>query len=334
MLKRAAVIVMLCLSVPVLQAQEEQVMEESFMHRFLTPSDTFNRQRLTLVLGTETALYSGAVYALYQYWYKDFDTEPFHFFNDNAEWLQMDKAGHLYTAYFENNLATELYLWTGMEKKKAYWSGFATASLFQLTIELFDAYSAKWGFSPGDFAFNTLGAGLSTAQFLMWDEQRIRVKFSQRFPSYDGFDPIVQARASSLYGSSGPERLIKDYNGLTTWLSVNPYPFLKQDTRWPRWLMVSAGYGAHGMFGGFDNYWCEDAAVSPEDCSPESLIDYRNDIERIRQYYLSFDIDLTAIETNSPFWNMMFEVLSIVKIPMPTLEYNSDGRLNFYPLYF
>jgi hypothetical protein len=30
----------------------------------------------------------------------------------------------------------------------------------------------------------------------------------------------------------------------------------------------------------------------------------------------------------------MFEVLSIVKIPMPTLEYNSDGRLNFYPLYF
>ena len=31
---------------------------------------------------------------------------------------------------------------------------------------------------------------------------------------------------------------------------------------------------------------------------------------------------------------MMFEILSIVKIPAPAIEFNGDGRVNFYPLYF
>jgi hypothetical protein len=36
------------------------------------------------------------------WWFKPtlvYDYPIFHFINDNAEWLQMDKAGHIYSSY-------------------------------------------------------------------------------------------------------------------------------------------------------------------------------------------------------------------------------------------
>lgn len=326
-------VVLFLLAISFGKVQAQEVEKPPFLHDFIATTDTFNSNRLGLVLGAEGTIYTGAVVALYQYWYKNYPSEPFHFFNDNEEWLQMDKAGHVFTAYFETNLTTGLYKWTGMEDRKAYWSGFATASVFQLTIELFDAYSEKWGFSIGDFAANTLGAGLSAAQNFAWDEQRIQVKFSSHFVDYSGFDQAVQDRAVSLYGSTGPEKVLKDYNGLNTWVSVNPYKFLQEDTWWPKWLMVSGGYGANGLYGGFTNTWCDDPLVRPEDCPPELLTDFSS-LDRYRQYYLSLDVDLTAIETESPFWNMMFEILSIVKVPAPAIEFNQGGSIKLYPLYF
>ena len=47
--------------------------------------------------------------------------------------------------------------------------GFAYASLFQASFEVLDGYSAKWGFSIPDIAFNTVGAGLYTSQELLWN---------------------------------------------------------------------------------------------------------------------------------------------------------------------
>jgi hypothetical protein len=257
----------------------------------------------------------------------------FHFFNDNGEWLQQDKMGHLFTAYFETNITTSLYNWTGMKKEKAYWAGAVTGSLFQLTIEVFDGFSEKWGFSYGDFLFNSLGAGLAMSQNYLWDQQRIRVKFSSHFIDYSGYDDAVQQRAENLYSTSGPEKIIKDYNGLTTWLSVNPTMFTHEETRFPEWLMVSVGYGAEGLLGGFQNAWCSDDNIKPEECHTESLINY-NHIDRYRQYYLSVDFDFTQIKTRCQFLKMLFELLSIIKIPAPAVEFNEGKGVKFYALYF
>jgi hypothetical protein len=41
----------------------------------------------------------GALVGLNQLWYADYARSDFHFINDNAEWLQMDKAGHIYSSY-------------------------------------------------------------------------------------------------------------------------------------------------------------------------------------------------------------------------------------------
>ncbi|MFZ1611780.1 MAG: DUF2279 domain-containing protein [Chitinophagales bacterium] len=310
-----------------------QVDSSKFLNPFLTPATEYNSKRFGLVLGTEAVLYTGATIALYHYWYKNYPQSAFHFFNDDGEWLQQDKMGHMYTAYFETNLTTAMYRWTGMKKENAYWAGFATASLFQLTIEVFDGFSAEWGFSWGDFAANTFGAGLATGQNFLWDEQRIRLKFSQHFVDYSSYPLEVQDRAAFLYGSSGPEKVIKDYNGLTTWLSVNPSMFMKEDNHFPKWLMFSAGYGADGIFGGYENIWCSNTDIKYENCPDDLLIDYSS-IPRTRQYYLSFDVDLTAFKGKSPFWNMVLEIASILKFPAPAIEFNQGGNTKWYWLYF
>jgi hypothetical protein len=45
------------------------------------------------------AIVYGALVGLNQLWYADYPKSDFHFINDNAEWLQMDKAGHIYSSY-------------------------------------------------------------------------------------------------------------------------------------------------------------------------------------------------------------------------------------------
>jgi len=303
------------------------------LYTFVTPAEEFNSKRLGLILGTETVLYTGASLALYQYWYKDYPLSDFHLFNDNGEWLQYDKVGHFYTTYFETNITTGFYKWTGMKDNKAYLAGAITSSVLQLTIEVFDGFSDKWGFSIGDFAANTLGATFSAGQNYLWDEQRIKVKFSSHYEDYSSYDEIVQNRAASLFGTTGPEKVLKDYNGQTTWLSVNPSMFMQDDSRFPKWLMISAGYSVAGLLGGYENKWCDDPLIRPEDCDPENLTDYSN-IDRYRQYYLSLDLDLTQIETSSPYLKMLFEVLNIVKFPFPAIEFNQGHGVKLKPLYF
>jgi len=56
--------------------------------------------------------------------------------------------------------------------------------------------------------------------------------------------------------------------------------------------------------------------------------------ERYRQYFLSLDIDWSKIPTKSKFMKAVFEGLNFIKIPFPTLEYNSLGQFKGHWLYF
>ena len=46
---------------------------------------------------------------LNQTWYSQYERVPFHFFDDNAGWLQIDKVGHAWTAYIESYYICLLY---------------------------------------------------------------------------------------------------------------------------------------------------------------------------------------------------------------------------------
>jgi uncharacterized protein YfiM (DUF2279 family) len=263
----------------------------------------FNKKRLAVVLSSEAVLYGGSLVGLNELWYKDYPRSSFHFFDDNDEWMQMDKIGHLTTSYYIGRVGIGFMNWTGMKRKKAIWFGGMLGSLYQTTIEVLDGYSSEWGFSAGDFAANTAGSLLCVGQQLAWDEQRIVLKFSFMQSKYSRFRPDV-------LGNTLTENILKDYNGQTYWLSVNPSSFMSSGTKFPKWLNIAVGYGADGMTGGSFNPPYIDANGSQV---------YN---ERYRQFYLSLDVDLTRIKTRSKVLKTIFYAVGYLKIPAPALEFN------------
>jgi len=77
-----------------------------------------NKQRIIQLGVANMAVTAGSMAALYNTWYKDYRSAPFHFFNDNDEWLQMDKAGHIWSAYTISRLTGESFKWAGYSHKK------------------------------------------------------------------------------------------------------------------------------------------------------------------------------------------------------------------------
>lgn len=307
-------------------------------YQLLEPADTFNRSRFWLAAGTGAGIYAGASIGLWHAWYQSFELTGFHTFNDAGEWEHMDKIGHSFTTYIESELIFQGARWTGMSREKAMWTGAGGAMLLQTTIEVMDGFSAKWGFSWSDMAFNAAGAGLFVGQELLWKEQRLRFKVSNIRPAYTT-DPIysvdggavssLRERAFDLFGASFAEAFLKDYNGQTLWLSVNPSAFLlprNPESSFPKWLNVSIGYGAENMYGGFANTWTDEAGnrfILDEAAYP-----------RYRQFYLSLDVDLTRIRTRSRLLKLLFGAINWIKIPAPTLEINTKGDVLFRPVYW
>jgi hypothetical protein len=265
-----------------------------------------NKKRFAFVTGTEAALYGGSLVGLNELWYKDYPRSSFHSFNDNSEWLQMDKVGHMTTSYYIGRVGVGLNRWSGVDRKKGIWFGGMLGSVYQSTLEMLDGFSSEWGFSWGDFAANTAGSLMVIGQELAWNDQRVVLKFSFHQSEYASYRP-------ELLGSNLQENILKDYNGQTYWLSVNPASFIGPDSRFPKWLNIAFGYGANGMTGG--------------DFNPPYIDAEGNQVrfDRYRQYYLSLDVDLTRIHTRSVFLRTLFYSIGYLKIPAPAIEFSKKG---------
>ena len=278
---------------------------------FLTPSDTLNKKRQNTVIVTEAALASVTLLGLNQLWYADYPRSNFHFINDNDEWLQMDKVGHMYSAYHLGRFGAEMMNWSGANQKNQLVYGATLGFAFLTAVEVLDGFSSEWGASSGDIIANATGTALYVSQELLWREQRITPKFSFHTTHY------ANLRPESL-GSSLNEQLLKDYNGQTYWLSVNLHSFAKE-TKIPKWLNVAFGYGADGMLTG--------------NLQNDNVNSIQNP-ERFRQFYLSLDVNLAKIDTKSHFLKTIFSIFNTIKIPAPTLEYSANKGLKAYALYF
>ncbi len=282
---------------------------------FFNPSDTCNTQRVKLVAYSTAGIYIAGMTGLYQIWYKDYDLIHFHFFDDYNEWYQYDKLGHVGSSYYLSRWGMGLYRWTGIKRKKAIWIGGTVGLGFMTTIEIFDGFSAEWGFSISDIAANTLGTAMAISQQLMWDEQRISFKYSFLPSDYARYRP-------DLFGKTFPEKLVKDYNGQTVWLSANIKSFIqKKDTRFPAWLNVAAGYGIEGLTG---------ARFNPESFNGKPIPPF----ERYRQFYLAPDIDFSKIRTEKKGLKFLFSILGFIKIPAPAIEFNRVNKIKFHALHF
>lgn len=241
-------------------------------------------------------------------------------YNDAGEWFQMDKVGHAWTAYNTSRATTAMWQWAGLAEGKAVLTGSLSGFAYLTVIELLDAHTEKWGWSWADIGANAAGSSLFAAQQLTWKEQRIQFKFSSHKKQYG---PDVESRANELFGKSLPERLLKDYNGQTYWFSFNVQSFFPK-ANFPSWLNLAVGYGADGMFGGYEN-------IAQDKNGTVTF--YRPDIKRMRQWYLSPDIDLTKIKTNNKTLRTVLAALNTIKIPAPSLEF-SGGKFRGRWLHF
>lgn len=284
------------------------VVAQSKINQFLKPSDSLNTSRRNTVVITEASLATTALIGLDQLWYADYQRSKFKTINDSGEWLQMDKVGHVFTSYQLGRLSSNTLSWAGVNRKQRLIYSTTIGLGFLTAVEVMDGFSAEWGFSWSDMAANTLGTGLFIGQELIWEEQRILLKYSFHQTRF------AEQRPDKL-GNGLAEELLKDYNGQTYWLSANMNSFLNTDYL-PDWLNLAFGYGAEGMLTGEPN-------------DPQ----FPNQ-SRTRQYYLSLDMDLSKIKTKSHLLKTIFDVLNVIKVPFPTLELNSKGRLKMHYIYY
>lgn len=286
------------------------VLSQSKFDQFLKPSDTLNKPRRNAVIITEVSLASLTLIGLDQLWYADFPRSKFKTINDADEWLQMDKLGHVFSAYQFGRVGANALNWAGVRKKDQLIYGATLGFGFLTAVELFDGYSEEWGFSWSDMAANGLGTGLYIGQELLWDEQRVTLKYSFHQTYF------AKQRPDKL-GDGLLEEVLKDYNGQTYWLSANLSSFLK-NSKIPKWLNVAIGYGGTGMLTG----------------KTENVENFMVTQERYRQWYLSLDVDLSRIQTKSRFLRTVFDVFNVIKLPFPAIEFNGKNGVKLHYIYF
>lgn len=302
--------------------------------RFLTPADTFDRQRFRLSAGAAAGIYAGFSVGLWQAWYKGYELEGFHTFDDRGEWIGMDKLGHSYTAYHYARWAHQGLQWSGVRPTRAVGLAVGVSTVLQSTVEVMDGFSSEWGFSWSDVAMNALGAGGFAGQELLWGEQRVNVKMSSwrvdhstapLLPvSESGTATSLAERAAELYGTTPWQRFIKDYNAQTLWLTANPDLLLGRDEPRLPWLNLAFGYSVDNVYGAQGNTWrANGQRYRPGDLAP-----------RQREYVLSLDIDFERIPTRSPALKTLLHLVNHFKVPAPAIVLRGQEGLQARWLYY
>lgn len=265
---------------------------------------TVNKKKLRTFAFVSGAAYGITLVGLNELWFSNSEKQAFHFFNDNAEWMQVDKLGHVFSTYYLSYGTSKALASCNLPQRKAAFWGAFTGFLVMVPIEIMDGYSASYGASTGDLIANTAGASFFLVQSLLWKEPRIKPKFSFHQSSYATIRPEV-------LGENFSQELLKDYNGQTYWLSFDMDKFLS----FPKWLNIAVGYGAEEMVYG-----------KPASNTEAGYNAYR-------QFYIGIDFDLTAIKTRSKALKTVLFIADMIKLPAPTLEFSSKGT-RFLPFYF
>ncbi len=269
--------------------------------------------KLATAIISESVFYFGGMSYLQFIWYKDHKRVPFHFYNDNSGYLQVDKYGHAFGAYLESYIGYHWLRSSGVSKKQSLLYGGTLGFLLQAPIEVFDGMYEGWGFSWGDMIANSAGASLLIGQELLFDDQVFKYKLSLARSEY-------APMANGYLGNNIWQSLFYDYNSHTYWLSGNINRFVLKDML-PNWLNLAVGYSANGMFGEFKNRTYYRGVQIPETV-------------RYRQYLLSLDIDWTKIHTNSKILNTILQAMAFIKLPFPAIELNSLGKVKGYWVYY
>ncbi len=315
--KNSLLFILLFLNIFNCFAQEDSLLK----HQAQNDSFYKKKQRLKTVAAINIGLYAGSMATLYQTWYKNFPQSNFHTFNDITEWKQMDKTGHMYSAYTMSKYASEIWKSTDIDRKKRIWISGLAGITYLTVIEVLDGFSSQWGWSWGDIGANVVGSTLFISQELAWNQQKLHFKTSFHKKNYH--DASLVIRSNDLFGNSLAERSLKDYNGQTYWISADLKSFFSKSNI-PDYFQISLGMGAEGMFGANENFSKDQNG---------NIVFNRPDIKRYRQWYLAPDINLSKIKTKHKSIKTALFILNALKFPTPAIEY-SNSSLHWKWMYF
>ncbi len=201
----------------------------------------------------------------------------------------IDKLGHIYSSKMLSEQITDLSRWIGFSHNTSHWIGPILSSLMLLEIEVYDGFFKEWGFSLADFAANEVGA---FAPML-----RDKIPYADNFQFKFSYSASKQPNTETAF--------IKDYAGMTYWLSWNVRSVMpaKFKTFYPAWLNVALGYGiskqAHGEI----------------------------------ELYLSPDINWEKMPIGNSDWTTFVKRL-LNYFHFPCITYQIQPKSQFYLLYF
>ena len=257
----------------------------------------------TTALGATSLSY----YGLYNLWYKKYPQTSFHFFNDLEEWNYIDKAGHIYSSYQVARKSHLFLLKKNIEnpvEKSCFYSLF-----FMLGIEVLDGFSKEWGFSNYDLLSNFIGTGIFYFQEKKFKRQLLKLKFSYHLSPYAIYRP-------SLLGENVSQRIFKDYNGQTYWLTFDLNNKIQERLKVFKYLNFSLGYSIDGFVGARNNN-----ILNCANC---------NQINRQSQLLLSIDLDLSEIKTKNRALQLLLNSFSIIKFPAPTIILQDHNEFRWF----
>ena len=224
---------------------------------------------------------------LYQGWRRDHGYLDFGW--HDTLYGHVDKLGHYYCSRLMSEQFFDICRWIGFEASSSKIIAPFLSSFLMLEIEIYDGFFKDWGFSLADFAANELGAFAPLMKERMPFLQNFQLKFS--------YHPSHQQNKEPSF--------IKDYAGMTFWLSCNIHSWLPSKAKkiYPAWLNFAVGYGVTKQT--------------------------RGDIE----LYLAPDIDWTKLPLGgSQTAKSIKRILNHVHFPCFALKLKPESK--FYPIYF
>ena len=284
------------------------LIQTEFSAQEKTNLDSIRRKNIILN-STAIASTSLSYLGLYNLWYKKYPQSSFHFFNDLEEWNYMDKAGHVFSSY---QVARKSHLFLKNKnienpiEKSCFYSLF-----FMLGIEVLDGFSTEWGFSNYDLISNFIGSGLFYVQEKKFKKQLLKLKFSSNLSPYAIYRP-------NLLGNNFSERIFKDYNGQTYWITIDFNTKIQDKYKVFKYINLALGYSIDGFIGARNN-----PNLNCFEC---------DNLNRQSQYILSFDLDLSEIKTENKFLKLLLNTFSIIKFPAPAILIQNKSQFKW--LYF
>jgi hypothetical protein len=261
----------------------------------------FKSDRFLLMTAALVSLNYAAYQPFKNAWWQE-DRTKFHFYQGwrrdrgyldfgwhDTLYGHVDKLGHYYSSRIMSEQFFYICRWIGFQESSSKIIAPFLSSFLMLEIEIYDGFFKNWGFSLADFTANELGAFSPLI--------KERIPFLQNFQLKFSYHPSHQPNKEPSF--------IKDYAGMTFWLSCNIHSWLPAKAKevYPAWLNFALGYGVTKQA--------------------------RGDIE----LYLAPDIDWMKIPIGkSQAMLSIKRMLNYVHFPCITLKLAPERK--FYPFYF